>query len=79
MRAAAVRPPTSSRAAPPSCCSRSGPTAAAGATSAEEARNLDGDASFVAREAMASGFDDVVHWGSIHALAHRMVSAGRLP
>ncbi len=27
----------------------------------------------------AAGFDDVVHWGSIHLVIHRMVAAGRLP
>lgn len=52
---------------------------ASAAPGADEARNLDGDASFVSREAGADGFDDVVHWASIHALAHRLVSAGRLP
>lgn len=57
-----------------------GPNAAlAPAPGSDEARNLDGDASFVAREAAASGFDDVVHWASINALIHRMISAGRLP
>jgi prepilin-type N-terminal cleavage/methylation domain-containing protein len=45
----------------------------------DEARNLDGDASFVAREAAASGFDDVVHWASIHLVIHRLLAAGRLP
>jgi len=46
--------------------------------SADEARNLDGDVSFVSREA-APDFDDILHWASIHALIHRMVAAGRLP
>ena len=45
----------------------------------DEARNLDGDASFVAREMRADGFDDVVDWGSIHMVIHRLVAAGRLP
>jgi prepilin-type N-terminal cleavage/methylation domain-containing protein len=45
----------------------------------DEARNLDGDASFVARDVAAGGFDDVVHWGSIHLVIHRLVAAGRLP
>ena len=49
------------------------------APGADDSLNLDGDASFVARDATAQGFDDVVHWGSINALIHRMVSAGRLP
>jgi prepilin-type N-terminal cleavage/methylation domain-containing protein len=44
----------------------------------DEARNLDGDAVFVAREA-ASDFDDLLHWGAIHLLVNRMVVAGRLP
>lgn len=56
-----------------------GPNAAAASPGPDEARNLDGDAAFVSREAGASGFDDVVLWGSIHALAQRMVAAGRLP
>jgi type II secretory pathway pseudopilin PulG len=45
----------------------------------DEARNLDGDAAFVAREAREGGFDDLVRWGSIHLVVHRLVSAGRLP
>jgi len=57
-----------------------GPNAAlAPAPGSEEALNLDGDASFVARDATAQGFDDVVHWASINSMIHRMVSAGRLP
>ena len=44
----------------------------------DEARNLDGDAVFVAREE-ARDFDDVLHWGAIHLLVNRMVVAGRLP
>jgi prepilin-type N-terminal cleavage/methylation domain-containing protein len=49
------------------------------APASDEARNLDGDASFVSHERRADGFDDLVHWASIHLLAHRMVAAGRLP
>jgi len=49
------------------------------APGSDEARNVDGDASFVAHEARADGFDDVVHWASIHLVVHRLVSAGRLP
>lgn len=48
----------------------------------DEARNLDADAVFVAREASSAPgreFDDLVQWAAIHLLAHRMVSAGRLP
>lgn len=45
----------------------------------DDASNLDGDPAFVMREAAVGGFDDVVHWASINALIHRMVSAGRLP
>ena len=45
----------------------------------DEARNLDGDASFVAREPGADGFDDLVSWGSVHLLVSRLVAAGRLP
>ena len=49
----------------------------------DEARNLDGDAVFVQRPAGAAegsgAFDDLVRWTAIHALASRLVSAGRLP
>jgi len=45
----------------------------------DEARNLDGDGTFVARETGADGFDDLLHWGSIHAVIHRLIAAGRLP
>ena len=52
------------------------------APGSDEARNLDGDAVFVSREA-ATGpggeFDDLLQWVTIHLLIHRMVSAGRLP
>lgn len=45
----------------------------------DEARNLDGDAAFVSRDAHEGEFDDHLTWGSIHMVIHRMVSAGRLP
>jgi len=45
----------------------------------DEGRNLDGDAAFVSHEGREGGFDDLVHWGSIHIVIHRLVSAGRLP
>jgi prepilin-type N-terminal cleavage/methylation domain-containing protein len=45
----------------------------------DEARNLDGDAVFVARDPSEGGFDDLVEWTSIHLVVHRMVTAGRLP
>ena len=48
----------------------------------DEARNLDGDAVFVSRDAAmppVEEFDDVVQWLPIHLVTHRMVSAGRLP
>ena len=44
----------------------------------DEARNLDGDDTFLARDA-GPDFDDVLHWGAIHLLVNRMVVAGRLP
>lgn len=59
-----------------------GANAAAGPASPDEARNLDGDGVFVSREASSAAgreFDDLVHWGAIHLVAHRMVAAGRLP
>ena len=52
--------------------------ALAPAPGSDEARNLDADNSFVAREP-GPDFDDVLHWGAIHALVNRMVVAGRLP
>ena len=49
----------------------------------DEARNIDGDAVFVQRAPAtaegAAAFDDVVRWVAIHALASRLVRAGRLP
>lgn len=48
----------------------------------DEARNLDGDGVFVAHEASAEPgreFDDLVHWAAIHAIANRLLLAGRLP
>jgi hypothetical protein len=48
----------------------------------DEARNLDGNAVFVSREAaMGEGneFDDVLTWVPIPVLAGRLVAAGRLP
>lgn len=48
----------------------------------DEARNLDGDAVFVARESSnvaGREFDDIVQWGAIHLVVNRMVLAGRLP
>ena len=52
--------------------------AAAPAPGTDEAKNLDGDASFVSREA-GPEFDDLLHWGAIHLVVNRMVVAGRLP
>lgn len=52
------------------------------AAGSDEARNLDGDAVFVSREASTAAgreFDDVLQWGSVHLVVHRLVSAGRLP
>jgi hypothetical protein len=48
----------------------------------DEARNLDGDAVFVSRDAALGGanpFDDVVHWVPVHLVASRLLAAGRLP
>ena len=49
------------------------------APGSDEARNLDGDASFVARDTAEAGFDDLLEWGSIHLVIARLVAAGRLP
>ena len=48
------------------------------AAGSDEARNLDGDAVFVAREA-GPDFDDLLNWGSISLVVNRLVVAGRLP
>jgi hypothetical protein len=45
----------------------------------DEAANLDANAAFVARDAAQAGFDDLLDWGSIHMVVHRLVAAGRLP
>jgi type II secretory pathway pseudopilin PulG len=48
----------------------------------DEARNLDGDAVFVAREPSAAAgheFDDIVHWVAVHLVVNRLIVAGRLP
>jgi prepilin-type N-terminal cleavage/methylation domain-containing protein len=48
----------------------------------DEARNVDGNAVFVAREPGADGnaeFDDLVSWVGLPLLAHRLLAAGRLP
>jgi len=48
----------------------------------DEARNLDGDAVFVSRDA-ASGsgnaYDDILYWVPVHLVASRLLAAGRLP
>lgn len=60
-----------------------GPTATAlPLAGSDEARNLDGDAVFVSREASiaaADPFDDVLLWVPIHLVTHRLIVAGRLP
>ena len=52
------------------------------AAGTDEARNLDGDAVFVWHEGSsvdANPFDDILAWVPIHLVAHRLLSAGRLP
>ncbi|HUP98637.1 MAG TPA: prepilin-type N-terminal cleavage/methylation domain-containing protein [Usitatibacter sp.] len=48
------------------------------APASDEARNLDGDLVFVARE-QSDEFDDLLQWTAIHQLVNRMLVAGRLP
>ena len=48
----------------------------------DAARNLDGDAVFVFREATnapQNPFDDIVLWVPVHLVASRLIAAGRLP
>jgi type II secretory pathway pseudopilin PulG len=47
----------------------------------DEAKNLDGDMSFVSRDSAqgADGFDDLVQWAPVHLVVHRLLAAGRLP
>jgi len=49
------------------------------AAGSDEAANLDGDDAFVSHEPSEGGFDDLLDWGSIHMVIHRLVAAGRLP
>jgi type II secretory pathway pseudopilin PulG len=60
-----------------------GPNApSAPASGSDEARNLDGDAVFVSREASlvpGNAFDDTLLWVPVHLLTHRLLVAGRLP
>ena len=59
-----------------------GANAASTPVSPHEGRNLDGDAVFVWREPSdvpGHQFDDLLQWGAVHLVAHRLVSAGRLP
>jgi hypothetical protein len=59
-----------------------GPNAPLAAPGADEAHNLDADGVFVARDpsiGAGDSFDDLLQWGAIHLVVHRMVSAGRLP
>lgn len=54
----------------------------ADAAGPDEARNLAGDGTFVARDAgndPRNPFDDVVQWAPVHMVVHRMLAAGRLP
>jgi prepilin-type N-terminal cleavage/methylation domain-containing protein len=55
---------------------------AAPPSGSDEARNLDGDPVFVWHEASnaeGNAFDDILTWVPIHLVAHRLLSAGRLP
>jgi type II secretory pathway pseudopilin PulG len=52
------------------------------AAGSDAARNLDGDAVFVAHEVTntpGDAFDDVLLWVPIHLVTHRLLVAGRLP
>jgi type II secretory pathway pseudopilin PulG len=52
------------------------------APASDEARNLDGDAVFVSRDASlvpGNAFDDTLLWVPVHLLTHRLLVAGRLP
>jgi prepilin-type N-terminal cleavage/methylation domain-containing protein len=52
------------------------------APASDEARNLDGDAVFIFREASvgnANAFDDILYWVPVHLVASRLLAAGRLP
>lgn len=52
------------------------------AAGGDEARNLEGDGTFVTHDASgdpARPFDDVVQWVPVHLVVHRLITAGRLP
>lgn len=56
--------------------------ATAPAAGSDEAANLDGDPVFVhhdPRTGPGAGYDDLLLWGPIHLLTHRLIVAGRLP
>jgi hypothetical protein len=52
------------------------------APASDEARNIDGDAVFVFRDAGSGNentFDDILYWVPVHLVAGRLLAAGRLP
>jgi type II secretory pathway pseudopilin PulG len=52
------------------------------AAGSDEARNLDGDGTFVSRDfskVPGEEFDDIVQWVAVHLVINRMILAGRLP
>lgn len=49
------------------------------AASGDELENADNDITFVSKDQVQNGFDDLVVWISPNTLANRMVTAGRLP
>lgn len=50
-----------------------------GSASGDEAENADDNNTFVSKDHVQSGFDDLVIWLSPNTLANRMVTAGKLP
>lgn len=50
-----------------------------GTATGDESENADDDNTFVSKEHVQNGYDDLVIWVSPNTLVNRMVSAGRLP
>lgn len=50
-----------------------------GTATGDEAENADNNNTFVSKDQIQNGFDDLVVWVSPNTLANRMVTAGKLP
>ncbi len=58
---------------------KNGAISVTGITDLDEKENLDQDGSYVNKDAVEGGYDDMVTWISTNILMNRMVSVGKLP